>query len=441
MKRTLRLAVATSVLFAVAATPGYAAPGSTLAPSPGPSPGSGAAAACPDSDNSDLCQQVRAIAAVRTKLQASLVTAQGAQAQLQSSLQENAREQDELRGRIDASRQRLAKLADEIRSQDSQIAALQRRIEQQRAQIRVLARAVYFQPTSLLLLISSAQSLRDVLAATADLAVAGRHADNMRRHLAADQTALETARRQTQAAHDEEGTRQQQLESDVQKLDELRRAQEEKSGQLAAKMAQVRTEIAALDKQSKDLAQRIAERLQAEQEGIIGTAMQQAWQQALLWISANPGRPGISAGHSTRYRFIWPEPQAQLTQGFGPTDVTLEPPYGGYPHFHTGLDIAAPQGTQVLACDDGAVAAVGDGDTGYGRYVILAHRDGLLTLYGHLAQPLVKLGDTVIQGQPIGLEGSTGYSTGPHVHFELRIDTKPQDPAPLLPPGPSAARD
>jgi murein DD-endopeptidase MepM/ murein hydrolase activator NlpD len=79
------------------------------------------------------------------------------------------------------------------------------------------------------------------------------------------------------------------------------------------------------------------------------------------------------------------------------------------------------------------VAVVGSGTTGYGNYVVVAHAGGLTTLYGHLAVALVTTGQTVGQGQPIGLEGSTGNSTGPHCHFELRVDGQPVDPVPFLP--------
>jgi murein DD-endopeptidase MepM/ murein hydrolase activator NlpD len=81
------------------------------------------------------------------------------------------------------------------------------------------------------------------------------------------------------------------------------------------------------------------------------------------------------------------------------------------------------------------VALVGSSSQGYGNYVIVAHSGGLNTLYGHLSTALVKVGQGVIQGQPIGLEGSTGNSTGAHLHFELRINQAPVDPTPYLPPG------
>jgi murein DD-endopeptidase MepM/ murein hydrolase activator NlpD len=81
------------------------------------------------------------------------------------------------------------------------------------------------------------------------------------------------------------------------------------------------------------------------------------------------------------------------------------------------------------------VALVGVSSQGYGRYVVIAHPGGLDTLYGHLSASLVKVGQLVVQGQTIGLEGSTGNSTGPHLHFELRIKQQPIDPTPYLPPG------
>jgi len=87
------------------------------------------------------------------------------------------------------------------------------------------------------------------------------------------------------------------------------------------------------------------------------------------------------------------------------------------------------------------VALVGSSSSGYGRYVVIAHAGGLDTLYGHLSTTLVTVGQVVSQGTPVGLEGSTGNSTGPHLHFELRINQRPVDPMPYLPPGaPSAFR-
>jgi murein DD-endopeptidase MepM/ murein hydrolase activator NlpD len=120
-----------------------------------------------------------------------------------------------------------------------------------------------------------------------------------------------------------------------------------------------------------------------------------------------------------------------ITQGFGPSPLAFEPTltFDGvtYPHFHTGIDIAAPLDTPVQAAANGVVALAGaDTDSqghlvGYGNYIVIAHGGGMVTLYGHLDQLLVHVGQVVRAGEVIGREGSTGNSTGPHLHFEVRI--------------------
>ncbi|HEX3607552.1 MAG TPA: M23 family metallopeptidase [Candidatus Dormibacteraeota bacterium] len=133
---------------------------------------------------------------------------------------------------------------------------------------------------------------------------------------------------------------------------------------------------------------------------------------------------------------------APVSQWFGPSDLWMEPPRlaGGiwYPHFHTGIDLAAPLDTPIHAAADGVVISAGtstDGagrPVGYGNYIVIAHSATVITLYGHLDRLAVAAGDQVRQGQVIGLEGSTGMSTGPHLHFELREDGVPVDPRPAL---------
>lgn len=137
-------------------------------------------------------------------------------------------------------------------------------------------------------------------------------------------------------------------------------------------------------------------------------------------------------------RFAWPEASFQISQGFGPSDLAGEPPFAGYDHFHLGLDLAAPEGTPVSAAADGVVVLTGSPTVvgrymGFGNYVMLAHGGQVDTLYGHLDEVLVHPGEVVHQGQTIGLEGSTGYSTGPHLHFETHLGGQPIDPAPFLP--------
>ena len=87
---------------------------------------------------------------------------------------------------------------------------------------------------------------------------------------------------------------------------------------------------------------------------------------------------------------------------------------------HKGVDIAAPKGTTVFTAAEGEVIRTGYDPEGYGNFIEVRHPNGMSTLYGHLSRIDVANGDAVAPGQRIGLVGSTGYSTGPHLHFEVR---------------------
>ncbi len=131
--------------------------------------------------------------------------------------------------------------------------------------------------------------------------------------------------------------------------------------------------------------------------------------------------------------FGWPENPHWLSQGFGCSPYQFEMYWPSCPskHFHSGIDLAQPPGTPVLAADNG-VAAVYSTRYGYGNYVILTHGNGYATLYGHLASFTVRNGQLVYRGQVIAYEGSTGNSTGPHLHFEIRYNGEYRNPCAWL---------
>jgi len=400
------------------------------------------AAVTAGSSPSDPQQQLAIIEQVRAQLGSNLADALAAQQQLQQSLQANAAQQAEVQGKINEVNARIADLEQQIADAQWREAMLAHRIETERAQLRQLARAVYESPGSVLVVLAQSQSLSDLFTRVADLNVAGSRAAEIKTSLAGDLEALQEERRKEQAARDEQVTQRNQLSTELSQLRSLQAQQEKSVAQLQLKIAETRYELVRLNRQSTQLSQAVADMLQQQQDAIIAAAMQSVWAQLQLWLqSNNVGQIPTSAGHSTRYRFIWPEPNAQISQPFGPTTLPFEPPYGSYAHFHTGIDLVEPFGSPVLAADDGVVALVGSSSSGYGRYVVIAHAGGLDTLYGHLSTTLVTVGQVVNQGTPVGLEGSTGNSTGPHLHFELRINQRPVDPRPYLPPGaPSAFR-
>ncbi len=123
----------------------------------------------------------------------------------------------------------------------------------------------------------------------------------------------------------------------------------------------------------------------------------------------------------------WPVAGGSIVSRFGPRFST----------FHDGLDISAPEGTQVYAAHSGKVVYADDGLNGYGKLIILRHRSGLISVYAHNSSLAVEVGDTVERGQEIAEVGSTGHASGPHLHFEVRMRDKSQryvavDPMPLL---------
>ena len=119
--------------------------------------------------------------------------------------------------------------------------------------------------------------------------------------------------------------------------------------------------------------------------------------------------------------------EVEFTSGFG----VRSDPFLGRPAMHTGLDFRAQMGDPVRATANGKVASSGWAG-GYGRMVEIDHGNGLSTRYGHLSEIIVKVGDVIKIGQVIGAVGSTGRSTGPHLHYETRIDGEAVDPQKFL---------
>jgi murein DD-endopeptidase MepM/ murein hydrolase activator NlpD len=126
--------------------------------------------------------------------------------------------------------------------------------------------------------------------------------------------------------------------------------------------------------------------------------------------------------HGKELDVIWPI-QGKINSPFGPRGK----------NFHAGIDIASPSYQEVKAAKDGEVILARNSRTGYGNVVVLRHDRGWTTIYGHMNVIIAQEGESVRQGQAIGGVGSTGKSTGPHLHFELRQNGRPLDPMPHMP--------
>jgi murein DD-endopeptidase MepM/ murein hydrolase activator NlpD len=140
--------------------------------------------------------------------------------------------------------------------------------------------------------------------------------------------------------------------------------------------------------------------------------------------------PASSAAAFTGGKMGYPlAKNSPMTSDFG----TRSDPFSGRKTMHKGIDFGAPSGTGILAAADGEVI-VASWWSGYGNCVIIDHGNGVWTLYGHIRNggTDVEKGDTVKRGQKIAEVGSTGESTGNHLHFEVRINENPVDPKPYL---------
>ena len=155
--------------------------------------------------------------------------------------------------------------------------------------------------------------------------------------------------------------------------------------------------------------------LQAEQSRIAQAAQRAA--------ELAQGSGGGGSQWSSDGGFVWPISGGRITQGSGPR---IHPVYG-YRSCHTGIDVSGGYGTPIRSAQSGVVAAISNGGP-YGLHTIIAHGSGVTSFYAHQSVTSVRVGETVSAGQTIGYVGSTGWVTGPHLHYEIHISGVPYDP-------------
>jgi murein DD-endopeptidase MepM/ murein hydrolase activator NlpD len=401
-------------------------------PSPCPTPTSASAArvTCPAATDPNQT----AYDQLRTRLGGDLSTALSNQERLSATLNQTDRSVQILSDQIASEEAVISNLEDQIAQLDTQISDTEDRIAVEKEQVATMARAIYRQPDSLWMLVARTGNLHEALQATADLVVAGQRAHALQARLEADLAKLQKDRATRLAALDAENATRDRLVASLSAMTDLMSEEDDLSSQMSDVIAQIQTAQNGLQNQPPDVTAALATLLEAQTQDLIRQTYQQAWTQAHIGAGLAMVTHVLPAGQPIAgLTLSWPMAGARVTQPFGPSDLLLEPPLGPYAHFHTGVDIAAPFGTTVMAAADGVVVAVGHTRIGYGNYVVIAHGGGIMTLYGHLLETNVDVGNTVVRGQRIGLEGSTGWSTGPHVHFELRVDDAVVDPMPYLP--------
>lgn len=372
--------------------------------------------------------------ALQARLTGDIANALAAEHRLATTLDQFAGIEASLTAQVALEEATIARLQDDIAGLDSQIADTQARIDVERQELAVLARALYRQPGSFWILIAQTGNLHEALIATADAVIAGQRAHALQDQLQANLDKLQADRDAKQSDLDRESNTRDLLVANLNSLQDVMSQQTGVSGELTGVMTQLQSAKTQLLNQPPSVTDDLAQLLEAQEQDLILRSYQTAWAQAEVGAGLAIVQNALPLGGTIAgLHLSYPLSHFTITQGFGPTTFALEPPLGRYKHFHTGVDLSAALGSPVMAAADGVVVAVGHDAIGYGNYVVIAHGAGIETLYGHLLQTGAAVGQVVIRGQVIGLEGSTGYSTGPHVHFELRVNDLVTDPMPYLP--------
>jgi murein DD-endopeptidase MepM/ murein hydrolase activator NlpD len=215
-----------------------------------------------------------------------------------------------------------------------------------------------------------------------------------------------------------------QVTDEQRQRDEVRAALAEREQQLAdehARWIASRAQSARLAADRRRILERVRGERLAQEAAIRELETESARIAAIIRANA-PGSLGGPEWTLGNGALLWPVP-GRITSGYG----QRVHPIFHTPEFHTGIDIGAPWGSPVRAAADGTVLFTG-WMRGYGMLVILDHGGGLSTTYSHLSWYAVSLGGRVQRGEVIGRIGSTGWSTGPHLFFEVRRDGQPVDP-------------
>lgn len=186
-------------------------------------------------------------------------------------------------------------------------------------------------------------------------------------------------------------------------------------------LAKKKTELDAQQKEAEELMKQIKADEEAYKRKQAEIDLEMAKARAALDALINQN---TANSQNTEYyggSFGWPTPgYKRITSPYGPRTYTLNGKKVS--SYHRGIDIGAPSGAKIAASNGGTVVTSAYNAGGYGNYVILDHGGGKMTVYGHMSKRMVSVGQSVTKGQQIGKVGSTGRSTGPHLHFEIRVN-------------------
>ncbi len=224
---------------------------------------------------------------------------------------------------------------------------------------------------------------------------------------------LDRVKKEIEVKREAAEVKTEQVESDFRKTLDLKKQVSQEQVKITSKVNSAKQELLKIQSDRVKLEKALEELEQTSKE--IETAIKKDQEQ-----SGTVGQLGTG-------QMLWPV-RGRITSNFG----WRYHPVLRKKKYHSGLDIAVRSGTPVMAADSGVVLVSG-WRGGYGNFVAIDHGNGISTCYGHNSRLLVRVGEKVAKGQKIALSGNTGLSTGPHLHFEVRLKGVPANPIPYLP--------
>ncbi|HHY40386.1 MAG TPA: peptidoglycan DD-metalloendopeptidase family protein [Syntrophaceticus sp.] len=351
-----------------------------------------------------FCQMTPGLASTLEQKKEELSKVNNQLKERRQQLRENEKKQQDIVKELDSIERDIAQISSDLESYEQDLSRLQQSIAELEPVLQEKEEALKKKTETL------NQRLRDiymkgnlsyleVLVGSTSMSDFLTRLDFLRRLMENDAKLV----RETTAERDELARQKRELEEKKEQVVSLKRATELKRNTLAAR-SQEREETLKRLQADKAACERAIRELEESSRKL--TQIIQQYQ------SKNPN-PSPPQGNGS---MIWPA-AGPITSGYG---MRWHPIYGTY-SMHTGIDIGAPHGAPVKAADGGTVIYVG-WMGGYGNTVIVDHGGGISTLYAHLSGFAVSAGSNVSQGQVIAYVGSTGNSTGPHLHFEVRIN-------------------
>lgn len=349
---------------------------------------------------------------------------------------------------LNAATKEYQSISSQLADTEKQIADMQVKLKEEQAKLE--KREKVFQVRIRDIYMHGQLSYLDVVLGAKDFNDFANRVDLLRRVIAADMDLIQSIRQQ----RDEIQQVQQELESQRQKQTELKENAAKKKVEIEqhkkeqqAVLYQAENDKATAEEAYRELeasSQAIGDMLRqrAAARAAAAAAAEAAAQQQAEASSSASSDDGSSSSESTDDSGSSADYSYQPVSGSGafiwPVNGVITSPYGYRTHpifgstiYHSGMDIGVDYGTPVHAADSGVVVEAG-WISGYGYAVIIDHGNGLSTLYGHNESLNVSEGQSVSQGQVIAYAGSTGNSTGPHVHFEVRSNGDPVDPSAYL---------